>query len=160
MRHANLSWANLRGARLEGIDLWDAALCGLALSAEQTVQLFQAGQDQVPVWFFWDGETFLIVSQPNKQKLRNVRQNPNVTLALDGTGNLGVDVVVVEGTAELLHEPSVSLLGATPAIAEKYDFLLKSMNADHEALAAVFSQPIRVTPTRFLVGGEMQSVSA
>ena len=111
----------------------------------------------VPVWLFWDGETFLIVSQPNKQKLRNVWQNSNVTLALDGTRNLGVDVVVVEGTAELLNEPSVSLLRANPAIAEKYAFLLRSMNADLEVLAAVFSQPIRVMPTRFLVGGEIQS---
>ncbi len=114
----------------------------------------------VPVWFFWDGETFLIFSQPNKQKLRNLRQNPNVMLALDGTGNLGDDVVVVEGTAELLNETSLSLLRAYPAIAEKYDFLLKSMNLDLQALAADYSQPIRVTPTRFLVGGAMQSVSA
>ena len=104
----------------------------------------------VPVWFFWDGETILICSQPNTQKLRNVRQTPNVMLALDGTGNLGDDVVVVEGTAELLNEPSLSLLSAYPAIAEKYDFLLTSMKVDLQALAADYSQPIRVTPSRFL----------
>lgn len=105
----------------------------------------------VPVWFFWDGETFLILSQPNKQKLRNLRQNHNVMLALDGTGNLGDDVVVVEGTAELLEESSLGLSRAYPAFAEKYDVLLKSMNLDMQALAADYSQPIRVTPTRFLV---------
>ena len=113
----------------------------------------------VPVWFFWDGETFLIGSRPNKQKLRNLRQNPNVMLALDGTGNLGDDVVVVEGTAELLNEPSLSLLSAYPAIAEKYDVLLTSMKQDLQALAADYSQPIRVTPTKFQLGEEMQSVS-
>ena len=102
----------------------------------------------VPVWFFWDGETFLICSQPNTQKLRNLRQNPHVMLALDGTGNLGDDVVVVEGTAELLNESSWSMLRADPSIAEKYDTLLKSMNTDLQALAADYSQPIRVTPTR------------
>jgi PPOX class probable F420-dependent enzyme len=106
----------------------------------------------VPVWFFWDGETFLIMSQPNKQKLHNLRQNPNVSLALDGTGNLGEDVIVVEGTAALLNESSLSLLSAFPAIAEKYAFLLKSMNQDMQSLAAEYSQPIRVTPTRFLFG--------
>lgn len=79
-----------------------------------------------------------------------MRQNPNVMLALDGTGNLGDDVVVVEGTAELLNEVSLSLLRASPAFAEKYDFLLKSMNLDFQALAADYSQPIRVTPARFL----------
>lgn len=104
----------------------------------------------VPVWFFWDGETILIFSQPNKQKIRNVRQNPHVMLALDGTGNVGDDVVVVEGTAELLSETSLSLVSAYPAIAEKYDVLLKQMNLDLQALAAEYSQPIRVTPSRFL----------
>jgi PPOX class probable F420-dependent enzyme len=113
----------------------------------------------VPVWFFWDGETFLICSQPNTQKLRNLRQNPHVMLALDRTGKLGDDVVVVEGTAELLNETSWSMLRADPAIAEKYDTLLKSTNTDLQALAADYSQPIRVTPTRFLGGGAMQASS-
>ena len=54
-------------------------------------------QHVVPVWFFWDSETFLICSQPNAQKVRNLRHNPNVMLAFDGAGKLGYDVVVVEG---------------------------------------------------------------
>ena len=60
----------------------------------------------VPVWFFWDGQTFLIFSEPNTQKLR---QNLLVTLALDGAGNFGYDVVVFEGTAELLNDLSQRL---------------------------------------------------
>jgi len=39
----------------------------------------------VPVWFLWYGETILIFSQPNAQKIRNLRQNTNVILALDDT---------------------------------------------------------------------------
>ena len=113
----------------------------------------------VPVWFFWDGETFLIFSEPNTTKVRNLRQNPNVMLALDGAGNLGYDVVAVEGTAELLNQTSLSLLMANyPAFAEKYNALihaareagLVNKDLDLQALAADYSQPIRVTPTRFL----------
>ena len=37
----------------------------------------------VPVWFLWDGRTILIFSRPNQQKLRNLRHNPNVVVALD-----------------------------------------------------------------------------
>src|SRR5450759_3940313 len=37
---------------------------------------------RVPVWFLWDGATFLIFSQPKDQKLRNLRHNPNVVLSL------------------------------------------------------------------------------
>jgi PPOX class probable F420-dependent enzyme len=114
----------------------------------------------VPVWFFWDGETFLICSLPNTQKLRNLRHNPHVMLALDGAGSLGYDLVVVEGTAELLKETSLSLLQAYPAFAEKYEALLQSIHEaglenqdlDWQALVASASQPIRVTPTRFLFG--------
>ena len=36
----------------------------------------------VPVWFLWDGKTILMFSQPETQKIRNLRNNPNVTLAL------------------------------------------------------------------------------
>jgi PPOX class probable F420-dependent enzyme len=121
----------------------------------------------VPVGFFWDGQTFLICSEPNTQKLRNLRHNPHVMLALDGTGNLGDDVVVVEGTAELLNETSLSLLRADPAMAEKFDVWLQlaheaglvNKDRDAQAMFADYSQSIRVTPTRFLVGLEMQSVS-
>jgi PPOX class probable F420-dependent enzyme len=35
------------------------------------------GQPQsVPVWFFWDGEKFLVYSRPGRQKLRNIDRDP------------------------------------------------------------------------------------
>jgi PPOX class probable F420-dependent enzyme len=109
----------------------------------------------VLVGFFWDGKTFLIFSQPNTQKVRNVRYNPQVTLALDGTGKLGHDVVVVEGTAELLTATTLRVLQAEPAIAEKYEY----SDQDLQAKLADYTQPIRVTPSRFLLGAAMQSIS-
>jgi hypothetical protein len=54
----------------------------------------------VPIWFLWDGNTVLIFSQPQKQKIRNLRNNARVTLALDDTKQ-GEDVVIVEGTADV-----------------------------------------------------------
>jgi PPOX class probable F420-dependent enzyme len=118
----------------------------------------------VTVGFFWDGQTVLIFSQPNRQKLRNVRHNPHVTLALDGTGKMGDDVVVVEGTAELLTETSLSIMRANPAIEEKYEGWQQLLHEagwdrDWQAMFADYSQPIRVTPSRFLVGDAMQSIS-
>ena len=52
----------------------------------------------VPVWFFWDGETITIYSQPNNRKMRNLQHNPHVSLALN-TADEGDDVVIVEGKA-------------------------------------------------------------
>ena len=101
----------------------------------------------VPVWFFWDGTSVLVISQPDTQKIRNLRANPRVVLAVDGTRG-GDDVALVEGTAELLAEPT-SLAGM-PAFFEKYATPIAEFGWTPEGMAAEYSQPIRVTPSRFL----------
>ena len=100
------------------------------------------------VWFLWDGSKFFIFSMPNTQKVRNLRQNTNVVLALDDTKN-GDDVIQVEGKAELLENNS-GLSATLPAFAAKYGQMIKSMGWTPEAMAADYSQAIRITPTKFL----------
>ncbi len=100
----------------------------------------------VPVWFLWDGETILIFSRPNQQKLRNLQHNPNVVVALDTAGQ-GDDIVMIEGKAELLNDPAVS--AALPAYAEKYKQRLELYGWTGEAMAQDYSQAIRITPTKF-----------
>ena len=101
----------------------------------------------VPVGFVWDGETITIYSEPNKQKLRNLQQNPNVTLALETVDKIG-DVVIVEGKAEVLSKSAQTM--NAPAYVEKYDRLIKDMQTTPEELAAIYSEAILVTPTRFI----------
>ena len=101
----------------------------------------------VAVWFLWDGAQFLIFSQPNKQKLRNLQHNSNVVLALDNTKN-GGDVIVIEGKAELLKDANVD--ATLPAFAEKYAEQLKDMGWTAESMAADYSQGIRITPAKFV----------
>ena len=101
----------------------------------------------VPVWFFWDGETFTIYSQPNKQKLRNLQHNANVSLALN-TADDGDDVVIVEGKAELLGKSAQTM--NAPAFVEKYARLIEDLQTNPDEIAAEYSEVIRVTPTRFL----------
>lgn len=101
----------------------------------------------VAVWFLWDGETILIFSQPNTQKVRNLRHNTSVMLALDNT-HQGDDVIMIEGKAELLNDPNVE--ATLPAYAQKYDSLLKGMEWTAEEMAESYSQGIRITPTRFV----------
>jgi len=100
----------------------------------------------VPVWFLWDGNTVLIFSQPQKQKIRNLRKNKRVTLALDDSKE-GEDVVIVEGTAELLENSNISM--TLPAYVEKYGASIQEMGLTPESLAADYSLGIRVTPTKF-----------
>jgi PPOX class probable F420-dependent enzyme len=85
-------------------------------------------------------------SQPQKQKIRNLRKNARVTLALDDTKQ-GEDVVIVESTAELLDNPEISVM--LPAYVEKYGAIIQNMGWTPESMAADYSLGIRVTPTKF-----------
>lgn len=100
----------------------------------------------VPVWFLWDGTTILIFSKPNAVKVGDIRKNSNVTLALE-TQDEGDDVVLIEGEAVLLDPASVN--ATQPAFEQKYEQLLQQMGANAQALAAEYSLPIRVIPTKF-----------
>ncbi len=99
----------------------------------------------VAVWFLWDGETFLIFSRPNNQKVRNLRENAQVLLAVDNTHG-GADPITIEGIATLVSAEEINV--TSPAYLEKYSSGIKNMGSTPEQMAAEFSQAIRITPTR------------
>src|ERR1700730_3089505 len=73
------------------------------LEKELIIWLATVGRDGhphvVPVWFLWDGKTFLIYAVPG-QKVRDIEANPNVALHLN-TDPVGDDVVRMDGTAKI-----------------------------------------------------------
>lgn len=96
-----------------------------------------------PVWFLWDGETFLIYSQPNTPKLRNIAHGAKVALHLNGDRH-GNDVVIFTGEARIVNDaPPVA---AVPAFATKYGEDLKPGGAA-ENMARDYTVAIRVAPT-------------
>jgi PPOX class probable F420-dependent enzyme len=99
----------------------------------------------VAVWFLWDGATILIFSIPENQKIRNIRHEPRVLVALDDT-KLGEDVITVEGIAELIENPDVA--ATLPAYIQKYGKGIKGLGTTPEGMAQQYSQGIRITPTR------------
>ena len=101
----------------------------------------------VAVWFLWNDEHILIFSKPNNQKVRNLRQNPNVTLALDDTTE-GDDPIVIEGSAELVDDPDISTNLA--AYLAKYGEAMKEIGLPGADMAKVYSQAIRITPSRVI----------
>jgi len=101
----------------------------------------------IPVWFLWEIATLLIFSQPNTQKIRNLRKNPSVTLALDDTKK---GVVILEGTAELLGQGDASV--TLQAYGEKYREGLRRIGRTAKEFTMLYSQPIRVTPVRLITG--------
>lgn len=107
------------------------------------------GQPQsVPVWFFWDGEKFLVYSQPGRQKLRNIERNPLVDLNLNSNAQ-GGEVVRVEGTVEIVEEAPPAT--EVPEYVEKYRDAIARIGFDPEGFARAFSVALRITPARWQV---------
>jgi PPOX class probable F420-dependent enzyme len=102
----------------------------------------------VPIWFLWEeGGTVLFFTEPDNQKVRNLRGNPRTTLAIDDTRG-GGDVVLIEGESELLAEPAATVV--PPAYVEKYRQGIRQLGVDEGAMFARYSQAVRVTPKRFV----------
>ena len=107
------------------------------------------GQAQsTPVWFLWDGETFLLYSQPGAQKVRNVSANPKVSLHL-GDDGAGGDVVTFEGAASL--EPESPRADRVEAYMAKYQTAIEHLGYEPGPFARTYSTAIRVRPTRVRV---------
>lgn len=97
-----------------------------------------------PVWFLWDGETFLIYSKPNVYKLQHVARNPKVALNLDGDG-LGGDIVVFTGEARIANDAPPA--DEVAAYADKYQEGFARIGMSPEEFAESYSVALRVTPT-------------
>ena len=107
------------------------------------------GQPQtVPVWFLWDDEGFLIYSQPDRQKLRNISRNPHVGLNLNSDAQ-GGNVVRLEGTATIADDAPPS--GEVPPYVEKYREGIARIGFDVESFARAYSVAVRVRPDRWRV---------
>jgi PPOX class probable F420-dependent enzyme len=94
-----------------------------------------------PIWFLWDGESFLIYSQPKQPKLRNIERNPKVALHLDSDG-LGGNIVVITGEATIVQD--------VPPANEVREYLEKyrsySAHSDEAARALSEVQAARHSP--------------
>lgn len=64
----------------------------------------------VPVWYAWDGESMWISAFSDTRKVKDLEENPLISIAVDESpdGN-HASAVILEGTAELLHEPRAFL---------------------------------------------------
>ena len=98
-----------------------------------------------PVWFVWDGEAFIIYSQPHAKKVRHIEQNPNVSLHFDA-GATGEDVEVFIGTATIDHAaPPVKQMAA---YIEKYRAGFVHIKMTEDDYSATFSTALRIVPIR------------
>jgi PPOX class probable F420-dependent enzyme len=107
----------------------------------------EGGPHVVPIWFSWDGREILIASKPHAQKVRNLRANPSVMLAL-GEAEDDFNVGLLEGRAELPNSPAAALLPASHLA--KYRRQMAVIGLSPAEFLGTYSQVIRIVPTRFL----------
>jgi PPOX class probable F420-dependent enzyme len=98
-----------------------------------------------PIWFLWDGQTFLIYSQPNTPKLRHIERSPKVAINLDGNGQ-GGDIVVFTGEARIV--PDQPPANQVPEYVARYTEGFARIGMTPDTFAQAYSVAIRVTPTR------------
>jgi len=97
-----------------------------------------------PVWFYWDGKTILIFSQPGAAKVRHLAANPSVALNLNSDPQ-GGSITVLLGKATLLKRP-VSEEGME-AYRKKYRKAIVDMGTTADQMLAEYSTAIQVRPT-------------
>jgi PPOX class probable F420-dependent enzyme len=118
------------------------------LAKELIIWLTTVGADSrphaVPVWFWWDGHSFLIYSVPGR-KVRDIRGNPNVELHLN-TDRTGDKLVMIDGRAEVLedHAPAYRV-GKYLA---KYRDRIKGYGWTPKGFSDQYHVALRVRPTR------------
>jgi PPOX class probable F420-dependent enzyme len=104
----------------------------------------------VPLWFLWDGESILVFSKPDAQKVRNLQVDPRVMVAV-GEPGLDFDVELIEAVAEVVPAPTCQEL--PDSFARKYGARVARGGITCDRYAAVYSQPIRIRPSRWLDWG-------
>ena len=119
------------------------------LKKELVIWLVTAGRDRrpqaVPVWFLWDGKSFLIYAQPGI-KVRHVKANPYVELHLNSDA-VGDDVVRASGYATI--PKSQPPAHRVPAYMRKYRDHIEGLGMTVESFAEQYRYPIRVRRLRF-----------
>jgi PPOX class probable F420-dependent enzyme len=101
--------------------------------------------ESVPVWFYWDGKTVRIYSQPGKPKVRNIQANPRVALNFNCDPQAN-HVVRLRGRAAI--DPNSPPATSVPGMIEKYSEGIRRIGITPDQYAQDYSVAIHITPTR------------
>lgn len=122
------------------------------LKREQVIWLTTVKADgtpvPTPVWFYWQEEGMLIVTQPHSHKVRNIAANPKVALNFN-TDEYGGSVAVFTGEAWLDPQPMGQ--AELAAYLDKYREGIKMIGLTEEQMAREYSTVLRVRLTRVRV---------
>ena len=98
-----------------------------------------------PVWFLWEGESFLIFSRPHAYKVKHIQTNPLVALHFntDATGDQHVMVFTGKACVDAQCPPAHDV----PAYLKKYQSGILALEMTPEGFSRDYSTAIRITPS-------------
>ncbi len=90
-------------------------LLSQANNAIVAVNRDQGGPQLTPVWYLWDGASFLFSTSKDRAKYGNIKRHPDISLIVDDLQ--AHNYVVAYGRAEIFEQ---DIAERTRAIVEKY----------------------------------------
>jgi PPOX class probable F420-dependent enzyme len=119
------------------------------LAKEQVIWLTTTKADGTPlpnpVWFLWDGSHFLIFTEPESVKMRNMVRNPRIALNLNSDFD-GDEVAIFQAVAEVAGAPLTD--EERHAYLSKYEEGMKSIGITPEVLLSTY-RLVRLRPLKF-----------
>jgi PPOX class probable F420-dependent enzyme len=107
------------------------------------------GQPQSsPVWFLWREGEIVVYSKPTTQKVRNIKENPQVAVHLRDIDE-GGDIISIEGVAEI--DDAYPAAAAIPDYVTKYRAMIADIKMDPDSFTKSYSVPIRIRLTKLRV---------
>ena len=102
----------------------------------------------VPLWFVCDRETFVVLSKPDAQKVRNLVGEPRAMVSIGQPGNVGTSLVEVIGEVERGGGAELAA-----RFGSKYQPLLQAAGVTLDQFLQTYPIIIRLRPTRWLSWG-------
>jgi PPOX class probable F420-dependent enzyme len=96
-----------------------------------------------PVWYVRDGDSVIIYSMPDAQKVKNLRANPKVALGW-ANEDAGKTCVI---TGEAIIDQAIPPADQLPAYQKKYREDIGEIGYTPETHAQTWSLPLRVIPS-------------
>ncbi len=119
------------------------------LRQEYIVWLTTTGSDLSPqprpVWFIWDGASFLIFSQPQAHKVQHIMAHSRVALHFNTDETGDKDVIIFVGNASI--DPTVLPAHKVRPYFKKYREGIQALGMLPEQFSSEYSVAIRITPT-------------
>lgn len=123
------------------------------LVGEQVIWLTTTKADGTPlpnpVWFLWHGGQFLVFTEADSVKMKNMARSPRVSLNLNSDSE-GGDVAIFQAQAEVNGAPASEPEFA--AYLSKYEVGMRRMGITPEALTTGY-RLIRLAPIKFRTVG-------